>query len=451
MSDTIAAIATPIGTGAIGIVRVSGADSLAILRRVFRREDRADDYASHMMYFGFVTHEGERVDEALAVFFRAPKSYTAEDSAEIYCHGGTVTVRRTLEAVLKAGARAAEPGEFTRRAFENGRIDLTRAEATLSLIEATSEAAARVSLNALSGGSARFISAAKESLSHMLAAIDAAIDFPDEVDETLTRAELLLGIDALLSSLEKASDETVRRRVTEGITVVLAGAPNVGKSSLLNAILNEERAIVHDKAGTTRDIIEGSLQIAGMSVTIYDTAGLRNTADAVEQIGIDRALARIERADIVFAVLDASRGVSDDEQERVQSVPRNKLRIIFNKTDLINGRENSILTDKFPPVPIYYTSAVSGAGIGEVIAAIRGVAEQTDGGGALVLNARQAELARSASAILREAKTNLEGGDPIDPLSTDLMAALSILCQIDGSDAKETVIDDIFRLFCVGK
>ncbi|MDR1569551.1 MAG: tRNA uridine-5-carboxymethylaminomethyl(34) synthesis GTPase MnmE [Oscillospiraceae bacterium] len=458
-ADTIAAIATPPGSGGIAILRVSGSNAEAILRAIFRRPGgetaASSDWESHRLYYGYVYNRGETIDEAMAVLMRSPRSYTREDVAELHVHGGAETARRALEAALAQGARVAEPGEFTRRAFESGRIDLAQAEATMRLIGASGEAAARSALRALAGGPSRFVKDAQSRLIELLARLGAAIDFPDEIEESGVSREIAAHIALLRRSLERECDPRAGRVLDEGLDIAIVGAPNAGKSSLLNALLNEERAIVHASPGTTRDVLTARLDISGLRVNLSDTAGLRETSDPVEMIGVTRAKARMDRADLTLLVIDASEPFSVDIQCAAASLPVGRRAVILNKSDLparINPQEIAALA---PDAACLSVSAATGDGLERVRELIAKFARALPLESASLTGARHVEAARRAAASLAEAEACLldssMGGAAIDLATVDLNAALRALCEITGETADEAVIDAVFANFCVGK
>ena len=333
-NDTIAAIATPPGTGGVAIVRISGPEAEKTLRSAFRRGDKKTEWKSHEFVYGHIVRGGETVDEGMAVLMRAPRSYTREDVAELHCHGGETVTRMTLEAALAAGARPAQPGEFTRRAFENGRVDLAQAEAVMRLIGAQGEAAARQARRQMDGAVSRGVEKARQKLLDMLAEIAACTDFPDEIEEAPTAAKLLDEARTLSGALRAACDPRSARVLETGFNVVIAGRPNVGKSSLLNALLGEERAIVTSEAGTTRDAVRGAMELAGVRVNLTDTAGLREADSEAEKIGVKRAKEAVANADLALVVLDASQPLTEEDRETLAETESVNRWILLNKTDL---------------------------------------------------------------------------------------------------------------------
>ena len=442
-NDTIAAIATPPGTGGVAIVRISGPEAESVLRRAFRRGDKKTEWKSHEFVYGHIVRGEETVDEGMAVLMRAPRSYTREDVAELHCHGGETVTRMTLEAAMEAGARPAQPGEFTRRAFENGRVDLAQAEAVMRLIGAQGEAAARQARRQMDGAVSRGVEKARGQLLNMLAEIAACTDFPDEIEEAPTAAKLLDEARMLSGALRAACDPRGARVLETGLNVVIAGRPNVGKSSLLNALLGEERAIVTSEAGTTRDAVRGAMELAGVRVNLTDTAGLREADNEAEKIGVRRAKEAVANADLVLVVLDASQKLTDEDRETLEETEGVKRWILLNKTDLpaAEGLPEAEMT----------ISAQTGEGVDALREKLREEAKAAQGGGALLTQARHIDAAMRAAGALEEMVKTIESGMPLDFASVDATSALRALGEITGEDAEEGIVDAVFANFCVGK
>lgn len=444
MTDTIAAIATAEGMGGIAIIRISGPDALPILERVFSRKR---EYIPNMLYHGFVLDAaGARVDEAMAVYMKGPKSYTAEDVCEIQCHGGNIAAKRTLDTVLRAGARAAEPGEFTRRAFVNGRIDLADAEAVMQLISARSEAAARASVRQLTGGVSARLRPITDALTAVQALIEAGDDYPDEMDEDDIRRDVRGEICAAIDGLDKMCDARAARIVMGGASVVLAGRPNVGKSSIMNALLGTDRAIVTNVPGTTRDVLTEHVSINGVDVELTDTAGRRDADDAIEKIGVARAEKAAETADLVLIVLDGGAGMDESDVQLLKKADK-RYAVCINKQD-ISSKIDAELISKEYNIDTVTVSALTGAGMDDLRALIAG--RVTPDEPALV-SRRHMEAAGRARDALRRAVESMDGGYPSDVAAIDVMSALDSLYEITGENAREAVIDRVFRDFCVGK
>jgi tRNA modification GTPase len=439
-SDTIAALATPFGAGAVALVRMSGPRALEVAGKVFRGRRASDDWPAGRVMRGRIEHGGETVDEVLLTAFRAPRSYTGEDVVEISGHGGVVVAQAVLRSLLSAGARAAEPGEFTRRAFLNGKMDLTQAEAVMDLITAKGEAAARAASGQLEGRLGRAVESLREEMLTALAHLEAFIDFPEEgIDPDSGRA-LLGRVDALhdaVARLLSTADEG--RMLREGVRLVIQGEPNVGKSSLLNLLLGYDRAMVSEIPGTTRDTIEENLTLRGIPFRVVDTAGLRESDDPLELEGMRRTRRHVEQADVVVRVLEAG-----GDPEIPAASPR-EIRVL-NKIDLHRG-------DKVPEgvVPL---CCLDGRGLEDLVAA---VLDRTDLGkvdrlGEVVaVNARHQSCLQTARDYLAEARKSLERADAPELTALELKSALAAVGEITGAVDTEDVLDKIFSNFCIGK
>lgn len=371
-NDTIAAISTPYGTGAIAIVRMSGKDAFAIASAIFKCPEPFNEIMSHRVVHGKVVdpESGETVDDVLVVKMAAPSTYTGDDTVEINCHGGMVVQRRILGLLLKHGARPAEPGEFTKRAFLNGRMDLSQAEAVSDLICAKTELSSKAAIRQLEGKLSSMLKKVRRSLVSILASIDATIDYPDEDIEKITGQEAYEEVERIISQLKELIDQHEKGKILrEGITAVITGMPNVGKSSLLNRLVGEEKAIVTDIPGTTRDVIEEYISIKGIPVRIQDTAGITETADRVERIGVERALKNIEDADLIILMLDAGKGLRDEERELLRKVSGRRHIVVVNKIDLLGGvSPGRAGTDE----PVAGITDTGETGPGKIVAGIAG-------------------------------------------------------------------------------
>lgn len=439
--DCICAIATASGSGGIAIVRLSGGRAEEIFSACFRPA-RAKEIQSHRMMYGHaVDAQGAELDEVMAVLFRSPNSYTREDMFEIQCHGGDVCARRVLGRLIELGARIAEPGEFTRRAFLNGRIDLSRAEAVMSLIGANSEAAARASLRQLEGGVFGFVRRASEAIKELMALVEACTDFPEEVDEPDVKRRVLDGVARVRAEIESRCDERGARLIREGASIVLAGRPNVGKSSLMNALLDQERAIVTSIPGTTRDVLTERIRLGGVSVELSDTAGQRETSDPVEKIGVDRAQKAMDAADIVLIVLDASQTLTAEDEALIQKADERAI-ICLNKCDLARAAAYEGALE---------ISAANGMGIEALTREMERRLNLSPNMEALMVQERHLRLARQCIDALQRAACAIEQGYELDVTEIDLREALCALSEITGEDASEEVIDRVFQNFCVGK
>ncbi len=448
--DTIAAIATATGAGGIAIVRVSGDRAGEILNKLFIPAKTRESFSSHRLMYGrAVDGKGEALDEVMAVLMRAPNTYTREDVAEIHCHGGGAAAGAVLNRALELGARMARPGEFTKRAFLNGRIDLSRAEAVMQLIGATGEAAARASLRQLEGGVSGFVRRVSGKLTGVLALIEASTDFPDEVEEEAASREVAASLEAIIGELRENSDARRARVLREGASIVLAGRPNVGKSSLMNALLNQERAIVTDIPGTTRDVLTERLSLGGVVAELSDTAGQRGTDDPIERIGVDRAKRAMAAADVVLVVLDAASALDDSDALLVKNADERAI-ICLNKSDLpavLSAQQLRDMTD----ARIMEISAQTGMGISGLIDELtRRVALDGEREGQLMAR-RHIELAQAAADCLAGAVRSIREDMPLDTAAIDIREALERLTEITGENATEAVIDRVFADFCVGK
>ena len=448
LTDTIAAQGTPPGEGGVAIVRISGPECRGIMARVFAAQN-GQPLAPRRLTFGHILDGDAVVDEAMAVLMPAPHSYTREDVAEIQCHGSQALVGRVLSLLLRAGARMAGPGEFTYRAFINGRVDLTQAEAVMRMIRAGSERAMRSARRQMEGGVSAFVREAREAIIEVLASLSAAIDFPDEVEETLVSAQVSERCAAIAARLRDACDPRAGRIEDEGLRVVLAGRPNAGKSTLLNALVGGERAIVTDVPGTTRDTLSESIAIDGVRIVLTDTAGLRETDDPVERIGVARARQAMEQADVLALVLDASEPISAEDAGVLGGLTPQL--IVLTKGDRSAAVGEGELAERFPGVPSVAVCAQTGEGMDALRDALAAFApEEATESGALT-QARHVEAALRACASLDDAVRAIAEGFPLDMAAIDLSAALDALGEITGETMRESVIDEVFSRFCVGK
>ena len=445
---TIAAVATAPGNGGIGIVRISGPDAETVLNRVFApASGREDSPESHRLYYGHVMDGTEMVDECMAVLMKAPRSYTREDVAEIQLHGGSYVVNRVLELCLDAGARLAQAGEFTRRAFLNGRVDLSRAEAVMDLISARSRQEHRAAVRQLEGGASAFIRSFSEELLNLQAGLAACIDYPEEISDEEGAGDLRKGLENLIVRMESTIDEHASRLIHRGLNVALVGRPNVGKSSLLNALLGEDRAIVTNIPGTTRDTVRGEMTLNGFSVFLTDTAGIHETADPVEKIGVERSRqARID-ADAELLIFDGSEKLTETDVQLLRSLRQNGAAVI-NKTDL----PQTISAEDILRIRPDLTCSAVCAKEKESLKPLRQWMEQflTVSDHLALTQPRHLDAARRALAHMKDALETLRSFTP-DVASTDLQAAQEALGEITGERADEQLLDRVFSRFCVGK
>jgi tRNA modification GTPase len=456
-NDTIAAVSTPIGQGGIGIVRISGPGSLEIASRIFRgrRPGELRDTPTYTLHYGHIVKpsDGSVIDEVILSVMRARGSYTREDVVEINCHGGMVPVREILRLVVSLGARAAEPGEFTKRAFLNGRLSLNEAEAVMDLISARTEESRKIALDQLSGGLSGRLSELRDKMIETSAFIEACIDFPEEEIETKTREELLAGLEELQGKIEALSrtyDEA--RFFREGLSVAIVGRPNVGKSSLLNALLQRNRAIVTELPGTTRDIIEELLNIKGLPVRIVDTAGIRSSEELIEKEGIRRSLEAMEQADFVIALLDGSEETRPEDLEILGMLGQKNALIAINKTDLPS--KISLAPVAASGRQYLYISAAAGTGLEELKntlfdANLRNWKEEREG--VVITNVRHKSALERAGAALEKAAEILQEGRPLELFSIEMRQALDSIGEITGAISTEEILERIFSDFCIGK
>lgn len=447
-TDTIAAVATPPGDGGVAVIRISGENALDVLQKAFQKRRRGP-WEPLRMYYGHVTDEtGASIDECLAVYMRAPHTYTREDVAEIQCHGGHIVTRRVLNRVLALGARPAEPGEFTQRAFLNGRIGLTEAEAVMQLISAGSDAAARASVRQLEGGVSGFVRGMREKLIAQQAAIEAATDYPEEIDEIEAAETVRAHLLEICAEVEARCDDRGARMVRDGVSVVLCGRPNAGKSSLLNALLAQEAAIVTDVPGTTRDVLTVQLQLDGLILALSDTAGQRDTEDIVEKIGVQRARDAEERADVVLLVLDASQPpLLEDEEWLARRDDRYIL--LLNKWDRAEPAQKAEWQARCPGA--LAISAKHGTGLEALFGALRTACRAAQPAETGLTLQRHIHAARQCVESLHRAVSAIDMGFPLDTAAADIREALAHLGAITGEDLTESVISTIFSTFCVGK
>lgn len=459
--DTIAAISTPLGEGGIGIVRLSGKDSVEIVDRIFSspKNKSLKDSKSHRIIYGHIKEPltGKEIDEVLVTVMRSPYSYTKEDVVEINCHGGMITLRKTLELVLKEGARLAEPGEFTKRAFINGRIDLSQAEAVLDLIRAKTDESRRIAIEQLQGGLSEKITALRDRLTELCAHIEAYIDFPEDDIEIASKQDMLESMKEIgkeLQTLLKTYDEAKFFR--EGLSTAIIGRPNVGKSSLLNALLKKDRAIVTELPGTTRDVIEEYLNINGLPLKIMDTAGIRDVKDVAEKEGVKRSLQSIENADLVIAMFDRSEPLKDEDFEVMEKLKGKNTIIVLNKCDLPSAFDEDTISSciLYPASCIVQISAIRGDGLEELKdrifdSCLKDWREGKEG--VVVTNLRHKIAIENTKTSLDRAVSALIGNQPLEIVAFELRDSLDRLGEIIGVVTTEDILNRIFSDFCIGK
>ena len=446
--DTIAAIATAPGSGGIGIIRISGPAAEEILGQVFVPADKTYiNIHSHHLIYGSIIDGAETVDECMAVLMRAPKSYTREDVAEIQIHGGSYVMNRVLELCLRKGARLAEAGEFTRRAFLNGRVDLSRAEAVMEMIMAGGAQEHKAAVRQLNGGAASFVREFADELVDLQAGLAACIDYPEEISDEEGAGTLKEGLTNLIGRLEASIDEHASRLIHQGLHVALIGRPNVGKSSLLNTMLGEDRAIVTDIPGTTRDTIQGEVTIGGIRVMLTDTAGIHETDDPVEKIGVERSERARADADVTLLVLDGSETMTDTDRELLDRLNENSA-VIINKTDLPQQLKEQDIQEIRPGICCFTVCAKNTESLGPVREYLERFTKISDR--LALTQPRHLDASRRAISHLKDALHTLESYTP-DVAATDLQAAQKALSEITGDTADEKLLDRVFSRFCVGK
>ncbi len=458
LDDIIAAVSTPMGSGGIGIIRISGKGSIDVADKIFKSVSgvKLKDKPTHTITYGNITdNNGNKVDEVLVSIMKCPHSYTKEDVVEINCHGGTAAVKKIMEIVTLAGARTAEPGEFTKRAFLNGRIDLSQAEAVIDIINSKTELSMKNAVNQLSGALSEKVKEIRNNLLDAVSTIEAAIDYPEHDIEEETYASLNKTVNEALNSVQKLIDTAdMGKMVRDGVNMVILGKPNVGKSSLLNFLLNEERAIVTDVPGTTRDTVEEYFNIGGIPVRITDTAGVRDTDDEVEKIGVERSIKRAENADIILLMLDLSRTLDDDDKKLINFVKNKKHIVLLNKTDLEQKAEENEITSLLGSKNILRISVKGHNGTDELLRLIEeiltsGAVEAGDG--VMVSNVRHKNSLEKAAQSLKKALNTIEIRMPEDFVSMDISQAVDFLGEITGESLQEDIINRIFEKFCLGK
>lgn len=448
MEDTIVAISTSTGVGAISIIRLSGNDALNIASKVFTKNLTKVD--SHTIHYGFIKDKNEKIDEVLVSVMKAPKTFTREDIVEINCHGGIATTNKVLEVLLENGARLAEPGEFTKRAFLNGRIDLLEAEATMDLISSKAESARKISMNTLTGETSNLIRDLRSELVKIISNIEVNIDYPEYEDiEVLTNESILPDIKKFKEKLEeiikKSEDSKV---IKEGIRVGIIGRPNVGKSSLLNSLLEEEKAIVTDIPGTTRDIVEGSLIVGGIPLNIIDTAGIRRTEDTVEKIGVEKSLKIIDTSDLVIYILNNNEEITEEEKELLEKTKNKKRIIVVNKIDLETKLDKKLL-DNYIEISVKENIGIDK--IKEEIKRLFNIGEISPNDMTYLSNARSIALLKKSLNNINDAIDEINNNNPIDIVELSLKESWNNLGEVIGETYTDELLDELFSRFCLGK
>lgn len=457
MEDTIAAVATAYGEGGIGIIRISGEKSLDILRDIFEFGGETREIQSRRMTYGRIIDKENNsiIDEVLAVYMKGPKTYTAEDVVEINCHGSVVSLRKTLELVLRKGARMAEPGEFTKRAFLNGRLDLSQAEAVIDVVKAKTDRSFDVAISQLEGGLSLKISEIRQKLLDLLVDITVNIDYPDEDIEEITYENIGQNILLIANMIEKLlSTASTGRMIREGIRIAIVGKPNVGKSSLMNGLLKESRAIVTEVPGTTRDTIEEALSIRNIPVYLVDTAGIRDTSDKVEKIGIEKSKEAFNNADFVIFIIDGSRALSIEDEQIADHLEGKKSLVLINKCDLARAVDIKDVRKLVPDADIIETSLADGSGIEEIEEFIENMVyggEISQSHSTMVNNVRHIDLLARSRDSLNDARSMTAAGQALEFIEVDVRSAYESLGEITGETVSDDIINEVFARFCLGK
>lgn len=468
-TDTIAAIATAVSDSGIGIIRISGSDALLVADKVYRspkNQKKLSQAASHTIHYGYIYDEDELIDEVMVAVMRSPHSYTTEDTVEINCHGGILVMNRILETVLHHGARLAQPGEFTKRAFLNGRIDLSKAEAVMDLIHSKNEFAMKASVNQLKGSVSAKVRSLREDILYEIAFIESALDDPEHISLEGYPDKLMAKTRGLSQELMKLIDSADNgKMLKDGIRTVILGKPNAGKSSLLNVLVGEDKAIVTSVAGTTRDVLEESIKLHGIGLNMIDTAGIRDTEDEVEKIGVEKARKYANQADLVIYVVDSSRELDENDEEIIELIRDKKVIVLLNKTDLESVVTEEQIKDKFREIyegeekhddslHVIRTSTKDNTGIDEFEKTIQDmffagrIAVNDE---IYITNQRHKEALVEAYDSLKMVQKSLEDEMPEDFYSIDLMSAYAALGRIIGEEVGEDLVNEIFSKFCMGK
>ena len=468
-TDTIAAIATAVSDSGIGIIRISGSDALLVADKVYcspKNQKKLSQAASHTIHYGYIYDEDELIDEVMVAVMRSPHSYTTEDTVEINCHGGILVMNRILETVLHHGARLAQPGEFTKRAFLNGRIDLSKAEAVMDLIHSKNEFAMKASVNQLKGSVSAKVRSLREDILYEIAFIESALDDPEHISLEGYPDKLMAKTRGLSQELKKLIDSADNgKMLKDGIRTVILGKPNAGKSSLLNVLVGEDKAIVTSVAGTTRDVLEESIKLHGIGLNMIDTAGIRDTEDEVEKIGVEKARKYANQADLVIYVVDSSRELDENDEEIIELIRDKKVIVLLNKTDLESVVTEEQIKDKFREIyegeekhddslHVIRTSTKDNTGIDEFEKTIQDmffagrIAVNDE---IYITNQRHKEALVEAYDSLKMVQKSLEDEMPEDFYSIDLMSAYAALGRIIGEEVGEDLVNEIFSKFCMGK
>lgn len=451
MNDTICAISTSLGIGAISIIRVSGKDAIEIVNSLFSGKN-LKEVPSHTIHYGFIMDKEEKIDEVLVSVMKAPNTFTREDVVEINCHGGIATTNKVLELLLLNGCRLAEPGEFTKRAFLNGRINLMEAEAVMDLVNSKTEESRKLAINNLEGNGSKLITNLRNDLINIISNIEVNIDYPEYQDiYEVTMDDLNKKIDKFEESLLKIIKEYENTKIIkDGIKTVIIGRPNVGKSSILNRLLNDNKAIVTDIPGTTRDIVEGSISFNGILLNIIDTAGIRKTNDLVERIGVEKSLSKIDEADLVLIILNNNEELNDVDKEILEKTKDKTNIVVINKNDLAKKIDTSYLENR----EIVYANTIDLLGIDDLkekITKLFNLEKIKKSDYNYLTNTRQVAKIKESLNRLKDIKIAIENQVPVDMIEIDLRDIWNILGEIIGESYTEELLDELFSKFCVGK
>lgn len=455
--DTIAGVATPMGEGGIAVIRVSGDDALTIVDKIYRGKKQLSTVDSHTIHYGALVDPSvnEQVEEVLVSVMKAPRTFTREDVVEINCHGGLISVEKVLDLVLEHGARLAEPGEFTKRAFLNGRIDLSQAEAVIDLIRAKTDKALKVALSQVEGKLSKLIKGLRQELIEAMAHIEVTLDYPEHDVEEFTQNFLLGKCEDVKQQVARLLQTAKQGKILrEGLSTAIIGKPNVGKSSLLNSFVQEDKAIVTEIAGTTRDVIEEYVNVRGVPLRLIDTAGIRETDDIVEKIGVEKSRQILQQVDLVLLMVNYNEFLHDDDLAIFEAAKGLQVIIIINKTDLPQKLELDKVKEAFPDAPLILTSVKEEKGIDQLEQAIAhlfftGRVQQEDM--TYVSNARHINLLRQAEQAMEDAIDGIHQQMPVDMVQIDIKKAWELLGEVIGESVGEDLIDQIFSQFCLGK
>ena len=450
MEDTIAAVATTVGESSINVIRISGKDSINVANKIFSKD--ISNALSHTVHYGFIMENGEKVDEVLLSVFKSPKTFTTEDIVEISVHGGSSSVNKVMELVLSNGARLAEPGEFLKRAFLNGRIDLTQAEAVGDLISSQTESSRKMALKGVDKTIYKMVNELKEKVLALIANIEVNIDYPEYEDAVLVTNDLIIKttneVKDEINKLLKNSKKGLL--IKNGLKIVIVGKPNVGKSSILNALLDENKAIVTDVKGTTRDIVTGELVIDGVKIDILDTAGIRETEDIVESIGVKRSVDAIDEADLVLFIVDSADGFTHEDNEVLNKIKDKEVLVIYNKNDKVKDYKNDRLND-YESINISTFDSDMISKLKDKIAEMFDLESIAESNYMYISNARQIALLNNCISIINDIESSVENSELVDMVEIDVKKLWKTLSEITGEVSSDDLLDEIFSKFCLGK